>query len=158
MVIYDLNRWCQIHLIHLMLEKIVSLVAFGTGVILIGVGCLRLRKIYLNDNTFGKEWRVATVATVAIGCRNPDPRINAAFVYAQAFGLPPVAAFFKNGVDYVRHGVIISDAICQYNLLIMEGWIRMSNEDLSKTAGLKFNKTTKTNIEDIYSPHTSTTT
>lgn len=82
--------------------------------------------------------------TRAFGCRSPKSqgigRWDGAFVYCRS-GLKGMSAYFENNMDYIG-GCPINQAIKEYNKCLIEGWLPMTEQDLSKTAGITIDQYT----------------
>lgn len=92
-----------------------------------------------------------TVSIHAFGCRSPNSKgiglWDGAFVYGQNTLTHNVGGLFEDGIDFVSSSndsfeKVYNDAVSIYSKKITGGWIPMTSEDMSKTAGIIIDETT----------------
>lgn len=96
------------------------------------------------------------------GCRSPKSKgvgkWDGAFVYCEGSNgyflwifpvTKKVAGMFENGMDFIYDGSkgdTYEYSVKEYYKLISEGYIPMTPEDISQTAGLRIDNTTKLTV------------
>jgi hypothetical protein len=88
--------------------------------------------------------------THVLGCRKPNTKLGSwsgAYVFVKDIHNNMRMAVFEDGMDFVGYPRSIDHAKEIYNNFINEHkWIKMSNDDIYKTSGIKISHFTKTNL------------